>query len=237
MKFETEDKKYLADRKAFSEKYGSRELWSVIDHWPLYVGVGNLARFMAIRDLFLETLDVPGHVAEFGSWRGANLMFMSKLIKIADPHGPKKIHCFEGFEGLETFAPEDNSDGTTQGTYSGNEEELRDAIELYQMQDDIVIHKGNILKTLPEDLQKDEGLSFSFIYCDTDLYGPTKLILDQCHSRLSKGGVFVLDEWNDEKWPGEAIAVREFMEEHGDFYEMKHVHDARQPSLILRKIK
>ena len=34
-----------------------------------------------------------------------------------------------------------------------------------------------------------------------------------------------------------AIAVRQFMENHTDSYEMLHVRFARQPSLVLKKIK
>lgn len=237
MKFKTLDERYLAQRRSFSEQTGTRELWSIIDHWPLYVGVGNLSRFMAIGDVLRKQLDVPGHVVEFGSWRGANLMFMAKLLRIYDPHGSKQVHCFESFAGLETFSSKDGAAGESEaGTYRGNYEELMAMISLSDLGDDIVIHKGDILQTLPKALS-NEGLCFSFVYCDTDLYAPSRLILDSLHPRLSKGGVFVMDEWNYDKWPGEAVAVREFMESHGNSYEMLHVHNARQPSLVLKKVR
>lgn len=38
MKFNSIDKRYLNERKLISEKYGQRELWSVIDHWA-YIAV------------------------------------------------------------------------------------------------------------------------------------------------------------------------------------------------------
>lgn len=237
MKFETLDERYLTQRRDFSTKTGLRELWSVIDHWPLYVGVGNLGRFMAITDLLRATLDIPGHVAEFGSWRGANLMLMAKLLRIYDPHGCKQVHCFESFVGLETFSAQDGSSGESEsGAYRGNYKELLAMINLCELDDDIVIHKGDIMQTLPEALE-NEGLSFSFIYCDTDLYAPSRLILDSLHPRLSKGGLIVMDEWNYDKWPGEAVAVREFIERYGNSYEMIHVRDARQPSLALKKVR
>ena len=237
MKFKNLDERYLAQRRSFSEQCGPRELWSVIDHWPLYVGIGNLSRFMAIGDILRETLDVPGHVAEFGSWRGANLMFMAKLLRIYDPHGNKQVHCFESFAGLETFSTQDGAAGESEaGTYRGSYEELMGMISLSDLVDDIVIHKGDIMHTLPKALDND-GLSFSFVYCDTDLYAPSRLILDSIHPRLSKGGVFVMDEWNYDKWPGEAVAVREFLENHVDSYEMFHVRNARQPSLVLKKVR
>lgn len=237
MKFKTLDERYLTQRRTFSEQIGSRELWSVIDHWPLYVGVGNLSRFMAIADMLRASLDVPGHVAEFGSWRGANLMLMTKLLRIYDPHGSKQVHCFESFAGLETFSAQDGGAGESEGgTYRGNYAELQAMINLSELDDDIVIHKGDILQTLPDTL-KNEGLSFSFVYCDTDLYAPSRMILDSLHPRLSKGGMIVMDEWNYDKWPGEAVAVREFMESHSDSYEMLHVRNARQPSLVLKKVR
>lgn len=237
MKFEKLDKKYLAERRKFSAENGAQDLWSVIDHWPLYVGISNLGRFMAIADLLRSTFDVPGHVAEFGSWKGANLLFMTKLLKIYDPFGNKVVHCFESFEGLNTFTPQDGqSRNTEQGTYKGELEELLQLMALYELDDDIEIHKGDIATTLPLALE-DEGLTFSFAYCDTDLYEPSHIILESLHPRLAKGGLFVFDEWNYSKWPGEGLAVRKFMEKHGDSYQMEHVSNARQPSIALRKIR
>lgn len=235
MKFAAEDAAYLAERKALSEELGQRELFSVIDHWPLYCGVSNLARFMAIADLLRATLTVPGHVAEFGSWRGANLMFMAKLLRIYDPMGAKTVHCFDSFEGLTEFKAEDAAATANRGRYAGNLSELKAMAALYRLNDDIVIHQGLIEQTLPEVLKQDQSLSFSFVYCDTDLYSSTRQILDGLHDRLSRGGVFVLDEWNHEGYPGETVAVREFIAEHPGQYEMEHVARARQPSLILRK--
>lgn len=235
MKFTNIDQAYLRRRQDVSKKYGERELWSVIDHWPLYCGIANLARSLAIADILKSTLDVPGHVAEFGSWRGANLLFLAKLLRIFDPQGSKVVHCFESFEGLGTFVSQDGAADATRGKYKGSHEELVDIISLYEMQDEIAIHKGLIQDILPAVLAEQQELSFSCVYCDVDLYEPTRIILDQLHPRLARGGVFVLDEWNAENFPGETLAVREFLAEHGRSYAMEHVRNARQPSLVLRK--
>ena len=173
MKFAQMDEKYLSERRTVSEKYGPRELWSVIDQWPLYCGIANLGRFMAIADLLRSTLDIPGHVAEFSSWRGANVMFLTKLLKLYDPHGSKLVHCFDSFEGLETFTPEDGTAQAQAGAYKGSLEELTDMIGVCELGDDIVIHQGLIQETLPALLTEDGGMTFSFVYCDTDLFEPT----------------------------------------------------------------
>jgi hypothetical protein len=235
MKFEEIDRRYLTERKKLSEKHGQRELWSVIDHWPLYCGIGNLARFVVILDIVRKSLLIPGHVAELGSWRGANLLFMAKLLRILDANGSKQVHCFDSFEGLQTFSEKDCSAEGNRGAYLGNFEELLEMIALYELQDDIVIHKGFVGNTLPALFGSQTELSFSLVYLDMDLYEPTIEALNQFHPRLSKGGMFVLDQWNAQNYPGETVAVREFLESEGFSYRMEHVQGARQPSLILVK--
>jgi 3-O-methyltransferase len=237
MKFKSLDERYFARRQEFSSATGRADLWTVIDHWPLYCGIANLARFMAIADLLRETLDVPGHVVEFGSWRGSNLMLMAKLLRIWDPHGSKVVHCFDSFEGLQSFTSQDNAAAETQGLYAGSFDDLSAIIALYELEDEIVIHKGDIISLLPAALKADESLSFSFAYCDTDLYTPTHAVLNNLHPRLSKGGLFVLDEWNEARWPGETVAVREFLEIQGGEYELHHIRNSRSPSLVLKKIR
>ena len=235
MKFKSEDDVYLTERKTLANKLGKENLWEYVDHWPLYVGTSNFGRYMAIADLLKQTLSVPGHIAEFGSWKGANLMFMAKLIKLWDPYGNKVIHCFDSFEGLTSFVAEDAQSKDHVGEYAGQLGELKEFIKLYKLDDDIDFHIGLIQDTLPELLKCEPQISFSFVYCDTDLFEPTKLILSELHDRLMPGGLFVFDEWNDSRWQGEGIAGNEFVKEYGAMYEVLHVQGARQPNLVLKK--
>jgi len=239
MKFHKVDREYFEKRKVFSEKYGSRELWSVIDHWPLYAGMANIGRSLAISDLFRSVLKVPGHIVEFGSWRGSNLIWMAKLLELFGPYSRKEIHCFDSFEGLTEFHKKDGDKVVEEssGGYKGSEEELFDVIDLYGLNDLIYVHKGYVEDTLEPFLMERPEFTCSFVYCDVDLYQATMNILEGLHDRMLKGGVFVLDEWNHEKFPGETVAVQEFLSKYGDSYEAEHVLYVRQPTLVLRKIK
>ena len=238
MKFSTSDRAYLEKRKQFAEKSSHRELWSIVDHWPLYVGVANLSRWVAIQDLVRESLDVPGDIAEFGSWRGANLLYMAKLLQILDPLSQKRIHCFDSFQGLTAFSPHDGAEMTeSRGDYRGSFEELLGVIDLYELNDTICIHKGLIEDTLEKSLTAAPARTFSLVYCDTDLYESTKVILEQMHPRMAKGGLFVFDEWNHDKYPGEGVAANEFLKKHSTDYEVRSVRGARQPSLVIKKLR
>jgi len=121
--------------------------------------------------------------------------------------------------------------------YRGSLEELLEVIRLYDLEDDIRIHRGLIEETLPPLLEEEKALSFSLVYIDTDLFFSTQLILRSLHPRLVKGGAFVLDEWNDPMYPGEGVAANEFLNEYSEFYEAEALPHTRQPSMVLRRIK
>ena len=129
-------------------------------------------------------------------------MLMAKLLRIYDPHGAKVVHCFDSFEGLTEFTVQDGDMDRNAERYKGSLEELKDIIDLYEMSDEIVIHQGLIEQTLAGVLDANEALSFSLVYCDVDLYQPTRIMLELVHPRFVKGGVFVFDEWNADWFPG-----------------------------------
>lgn len=235
-KFSSEDSKYLEDRKKLAELMGPQDLWLTMNHWQLYCGLGNLSRSLQIYELVKSTLSVPGHIAEFGCWKGANLLYMAKILKIFDPMGQKQVLGFDSFEGLTQFNEHDLSALGFKGQYKGDALELEAFITLYGLQDDVILTKGYIEDTLPELINANPYLRFSLVYCDTDLYSSTALILKLLHNKLSIGGLFVLDEWNMQDFPGETQAVSEFLEVYGNHYQMLSVQHARQPSLVLKKI-
>ena len=237
MKFDRANQRYQRARQAMSDRHGPQELWSVIDHWPRYCSIDNLARFLALADLFRSTLSVPGHLAEFGSWQGTSLLYLAKLLRIYDPHGSKVVHCFDSFEGLTELSAQDGDPELLEGRYQSSLEQLIEMVALYEMEDEIIIHPGLIEQSLSQVLADNQALSFSFVYCDVDLYSPTRHLLYHIHPRLVKGGLIVFDEWNHEEFPGEGIAVNAFLQDFGDAYEMQHVAHTRRPTMAIRKCR
>lgn len=211
--------------------------WQKMDQWPLYVGIFNLARSITNQDLIRDSIEIPGHVVEFGSWKGSNILLMAKTLSIFEPFSPKKIISFDLFSnGLDFFDEKDQDADRFKGMYSGDFDHLNQVITLFDLNDRIELVRGNIMETLPLYIEENNPF-FSLIYIDTDLYKTTDLILNSLHDRLSIGGKFVFDEWNFREFPGETQGVKEFLEQKGDCYEMISVKNSRQPSLIIKKIK
>lgn len=236
VKFSGKDREYFERRSQYSEELGKVDLWSVMDHWPLYVGTVNLARSLAIVDLLKSTLHVPGHVAEFGCWRGATTLLLAKSLQIYDPSSLKQVHVFDSFEGLTEFHEADADARGQQGAYRGSREELERCATLAGVEDDLVMHIGRIEDTLPEFNREHPETRFSFIYCDTDLYVATKVIMSELWRSLTIGGLMVFDQWNMSEFPGEGIAVNEFVEKSSGALEILKPPFTRQPTLALRRI-
>lgn len=202
--------------------------------WPLFCSRSTTAKYFAIHNLFRSVLDVPGHIIEFGCYRGANLIFLGHLLQTYAPNGFKRIHAFDSFEGLQTIEDKDVAE-QFRGDYAADHQQVNEVIKSQGLETYVSVIKGDISETLPGFLDKNQHLSYSLLYCDVDLYRPTRDILFLMHERLSHGGIFILDQWNCLDWPGETLAVREFLAEHGTEYTQEAVPESEQPTLVLRK--
>ena len=68
---------------------------------------------------------------------------------------------------------------------------------------------------LPEALLRENpGLRIALLYCDLDLYGPTKFCLEHFYPLVVNGGIVCFDEYGLIPWEGESRAVDEFLAEH-----------------------
>lgn len=232
LKFYTHDLDYFKERKMFSEKHRDIDFWNIADNWPLFSGYVNMGRSLAIYELLKQVIDISGHIMELGTWNGANLMCMSKIMHLLSPHSLTELYGFDSFEGLKQFSDKDGDQSKSSGLYKGNEEILREIITLYKFEDFVHLVKGNIENTLPKFLKERPEIMFKFVYVDVDLYSSTKISIELLLERLHLGGIMVFDEYNMKEWPGETLAVRELI---GDRYKLQTVNFARQPTAYFVK--
>lgn len=233
-KFSQSDGKYFSHRTKFAEKWAEQLTpWFVADQWPLFTGWVNIGRFLAISDLVRQVIDIPGNIIELGTWHGANLIWMAKLIRLLKPNSLTEIYGFDSFEGIKLTAAQDYLDPEHLGKYVGNEELLRDVIGLYEFDEFVHLIVGNIESTLPKFLDNRPEMMFSLVYCDTDLYNSTKVALQRLEERLVRGGIVIFDEFNSAVFPGETMAVREVF---GDRYQLRTINWTRQPTAYIVKL-
>lgn len=182
-----------------------------------------LKRFLAHHELFLQTLEVPGDIAELGVFRGLGLFTWANFLEshcIGDR--TKTVYGFDNWKGFTEILPEDGANLPQTfkqiGGFSPSAfyDELKSAIGIFDQdrfipwKPRIKLIEGDIEKTAPQFVQANPGVRFSLIHFDCDLYRPTKSALEAFWPRLSRGGVLLFDEYGITDWPGETQAVDEF---------------------------
>jgi len=174
----------------------------------------RIAKILAHQKLYEQIINLPGEVLEFGVFKGASLIRLATFREIFESPFSRKIIGFDMFgEFPHSGNKEDIDYAINFEKHSGTgipKEELEKTFE-YKGFENYELIKGDILKTLPEYLDKKKHLRISFLHIDTDIYEPAKLILEQCYDRVVKNGVIVFDDYPTVA--GETQAVDEFFKD------------------------
>lgn len=205
--------------KAFDESnYDTR---IKLTEFPKYVPKNSLMQFICRYELYKQIETIPGDIIELGVCGGKGLFSFAQSVFINEPQYQwRNIIGFDTFEGFVDVAEEDktniNPELKKKGAYNENSydeliklKKIHEDFRFMNSRDQIELVKGDIRKTIPEYLKKNPGLIISLLYCDVDLYDPTKEAIKLLYDRIPKGGIIVFDEGIMRSWLGEAHALHE----------------------------
>lgn len=179
-----------------------------------------LAKILYLNELYQEIEAIPGIIAEFGVWWGANLALFESFRSVYEPYNwTRKVVGFDTFEGYPAVSQKDGqSQFAAVGGYSVTEEYeeyLRRLLDAHEA-DNVMAHlkkyelvRGNVLTTVDHYLKENPQTIVALAYFDLALYEPTRKCLEAIRPHLVKGSVLAMDELNSKDFPGESIALKE----------------------------
>jgi len=190
-----------------------------LENFPKYVRRQQLKRFLALYEIFKLVLPVKGSVVECGVFRGFGLMSWAKLSTILEPENlTRRIYGFDTFEGFPSVSLRDQSEfqHSSEGELKANSfDELNELIQEYDADrflghmHKVELIKGDLMRTIPEFIEKHRHLVVSLLFLDVDLYDATKTAIEHFVPRMPKGAVIAFDELDNPIWPGETLALLE----------------------------
>jgi hypothetical protein len=196
-----------------------------LDNFPKYVRRQRLSRFLALYELFKLQLDVKGCIVECGVHHGAGLMTWAKLSAALEPYAlDRRVFGFDTFEGFPGLAAQDagaeNAAAVEHGLAPGYDAlaELTGLIAEFDANrplaqfPKVFLQKGDATQTIPAFVKENPYLLVSLLFCDFDLYEPTKVALEHFLPRMPKGAILAFDEVNNPWWPGETQAMLEMLD-------------------------
>ena len=188
-----------------------------------YVRRQDISRFLAKNELIKMQLDVPGSIVECGCFQGGGTLTFAQLSAIYEPYNhTRKIIAFDTFSGFPEVSEKDMNSKRNYGkgdlkVYDGIEEEIKQSIELFDNNraishiPKIELVKGDACVEMPKYLVNNPHLIVSLIYFDFDIYEPTLVGLKTFVNRMPKGAVLAFDELNAKVFPGETLALLEYL--------------------------
>jgi O-methyltransferase len=162
--------------------------------------------------LAAKVKDLPGNFAEFGVYRGQTLLTLALHIQQT---GQRRIfHGFDSFEGFDdsvdidlALAGKTDSQLKKGGFNDTSLESVMHRVNALRLNNVVRLHKGYFETTLPAYPSEVYALA----HVDCDIYQSYLTCMNYVYPKMVKGGVILLDEYNDPHWPGCNKAIDEFM--------------------------
>lgn len=169
-------------------------------------------------------VDVPGAVAEIGTYRGGSAYFIASVFAALE-NAEVPFHVFDTFEGHPEGGISEQDPSHRPGHFNKTSyDEVRAYLSPFARTQ---IHKGDVSTLLPG----LEESKYRLVHIDTDLYLSTKACLEYFGPRLSASGVVVLDDYASRRCEGVRTALAEYLEQTEAF----QVWDMRTEQLMLVK--
>ena len=191
-----------------------------IANFSKYVRRQNIARFIALYEIFKRQLKTKGSVVECGVHHGGGLMAWAKLSATMEPYNyHRKVVGFDTFSGFPEVSEIDlRNPNTKEGMFSegyGVYSELSEVIKEFDGNrfinqiPKVELVQGDAIVTIPKYIQDNPHLIISLLFLDFDIYKPTTVALESFLPRMPKGAIIAFDEINNVDWPGETLAMLE----------------------------
>lgn len=131
----------------------------------------------------------PGHIVEFGAYRGGSALFMARVCKELFPD--TRVYAFDTFEGM----PETDMyrDAHRKGDFADtNMDEIQRIADKYGLSDNIVLVKGLFEESAPDILPKIGSIRLNHVDCD--IYSAVKYSYECSIQHMVPGGFWVFDD-------------------------------------------
>ena len=174
------------------------------------VALSDLAAHVDLRAATLQALlprlsHVKGDLAEVGVYQGD----FAWQLNAAFPE--RRLHLFDTFDGFsETDLAAETAPLQQQGKVDFSDTSVAAVVSRMPHPAQVVVHPGHF----PETAAALET-SYALASIDADLYAPTMAAMHYFMPRMNQGGVLLMHDYANPRFPGVAQAVQDYETEHG----------------------
>ena len=180
----------------------------LIHQFPLFAGQVNLARYLFFYEMYKKVVDLTGHIAEVGIWKGASFLHWAKLVTLFEPQTQTQVYGFDWFMGMDQ--QEETSE--KKENYVGEYESLVELVKLQNLQNTALICKMDVTEEMEKFIEERPYLRFKLLFIDCGLKDVMEACFKHMFPRLVSGGILIMDHYNNVSSPDESDIVDRYIE-------------------------
>ena len=176
------------------------DVWNSENIFYLKTDVYRIANLINHYEIYKKIISLPGDIVECGVFKGISLTRFLTFREILENYNSRKIY---GFDVFGKFPKAKNQgDKSWVKKWEKNAGDGSDVKELNNILLDkkfsnFELVKGDVKKTIPNLIKQHPGLKISLLHLDMDIYEPTKFTLNKLFPYVVKGGIILLDDYNE----------------------------------------
>lgn len=192
---------------------GNIEANDIANNFGVFATRQQITRFLETFKYWEMIRDIPGHIFEFGVYKGASLIRFATFRDALENDYSRKIVGFDVFGAFPTsqLKVKDDLDFIErfedEGGHGLSFEELKSVLSSKEFENFNLV-EGNVFDTLPAYLKDNPETRIALLHLDMDVKEPTDFTLELLYERVVPGGLIIFDDYNSVA--GETISVDNF---------------------------
>ncbi len=191
------------------ENFSKNNQWIYENGFYLTSEKNRIYKLLTQYEIYKKIKNIRGDIYEFGVFKGSSLIRLLTFNAFIDKY-KRKFYAFDNFGSFPVskykYEKKFINKFENNSGYGLHKNKLENFLNEKKFKNFKLI-KGNILKTLPKFLEKNNA-KIALLHIDLDVYDPTYLVLDKLYKHVVKNGIIMFDDYNTIK--GETKAVDDF---------------------------
>ena len=176
----------------------------------------RIAKLVTHYELYKLITNLPGDVVECGVFKAATFLQWATFRGMLENEFSRRIVGFDTFDRFpDATYPDDIRFRERFVNVAGEQSISREgllAVCQHKRIDNVELVKGDITTTVPRYAEENPHFKIGLLHVDTDLYEPSRTVIQHFYPRVVRGGIVVFDDFGSV--PGGTKAIDEFLTEH-----------------------
>jgi len=188
-----------------------KNVWLAENIYHLKTGTDRISKLLYQYEIYKKILKLPGDVVECGVFKGASFVRFLTFRFNLESQFKRKIYGFDVFGKFPEAQNKLDIKFLKKWKKNAGDGILKHELDILLKKKhfkNFQLIKGEVQKTIPKFLKKN-NLKISLLHLDMDVYEPTRFVLDNLFSKIVKGGIILIDDYQTVY--GATKAIKEFL--------------------------